>query len=256
MVFELPKDVRGYFEGVATGEYGEYRDSSEVKVVRSHAQGCAEEPDPFRLSDKNGQPVFCFRCGESSSAAKRIMSCDYCSHHWHMDCLDPPLTALPPLTKKWMCPLHTSHGYRKIRRPRHKLNTTDASLPRAFGMVAEIEIENDASSEEEKESQRPLEDGFESDFSIDGTTYRLPEKGIKLDFLEKIHMYADLFIPNDREKLRPKSLDMLSEQAAIHHVAGAHVINISVRYNGRSFEYGWRMFSDRPNHGVGSKRSH
>jgi hypothetical protein len=38
-----------------------------------------------------------------------------------------------------------------------------------------------------------LEDGFESDFSIDGTTYRLPEKGIKLDFLEKIHMYRASF---------------------------------------------------------------
>ena len=90
------------------------------------------------------------------------------------------------------------------------------SLPRGFRTWGDIEIENDEESEEEREGHRILEDGFESDFSIDGTTYRLPEKGIKLDFLEKIHMYNHFHCETDnfRERLRPRSLDMLSDQVA------------------------------------------
>jgi hypothetical protein len=68
------------------------------------------------------------------------------------------------------------------------MRVVDVSLPRGFRTWGDVEIENDEESEEEREGHRILEDGFESDFSIDGTTYRLPEKGIKLDFLEKIHM--------------------------------------------------------------------
>jgi hypothetical protein len=105
-----------------------------------------------------------------------------------MDCLDPPMVSLPPLTKKWTCPLHASHAYRRMRRPKHKIRLVDVSLPRGFRNWGDIEVENDESGDEEREGHRILEDGFDSDFSIDGTTYRLPEKGIKLDFLEKIHM--------------------------------------------------------------------
>jgi len=102
-----------------------------------------------------------------------------------------------------------------MRRPKHKIKLVDVSLPRGFRNWGDIEIENDQTSDEEREGHRILEDGFESDFSIDGTTYRLPEKGIKLDFLEKIHMYGCRPSCADytRERLRPKSLDMLSDQA-------------------------------------------
>lgn len=93
--------------------------------------GQPEERDPHRLRDKNGAPVLCFKCGMSAlpvglastiPTAKRprrstskavtpegykdMVSCDFCSLHWHLDCLDPPLSAMPPLSKKWMCPNH------------------------------------------------------------------------------------------------------------------------------------------------------
>ena len=194
VAFHLPKAIRNYFDGVTTGEDGEYQETHEVKSVRANARGFIEETDPFRLRDKTGKPIFCFRCGETASAARRILSCDHCTQHWHMDCLDPPLASLPPLTKKWMCPLHASHAYRRMRRPKHKMRVIDTSLPRGFKTWgAEIEIENDEEIESEGEGHKLLEDGFESDFSIDGNTYRLPEKGIKLDFLEKIHMYGASF---------------------------------------------------------------
>jgi hypothetical protein len=213
VTYRLPKDIRNYFDGVTTGEDGEYQESHEVKPVRSNARGFIEEPDPFRLRDKLGNPIFCFRCGDTASISRRILSCDHCSMHWHMDCLDPPLTALPPLTKKWMCPLHASHAYRRMRRPKHKMRVVETSLPRGFRNYGDIEIENDEESEEERIGHKLLEAGFESDFSIDGTTYRLPEKGIKLDFLEKIKMFVLISIANSRENLRPRSLDILSDEA-------------------------------------------
>lgn len=36
-----------------------------------------------------------------------LIQCDYCPLLFHMDCLDPPLTALP--AGKWMCPNHVEH---------------------------------------------------------------------------------------------------------------------------------------------------
>lgn len=35
-----------------------------------------------------------------------IISCDYCHLNWHLDCLDPPLSYMPPWGRKWMCPNH------------------------------------------------------------------------------------------------------------------------------------------------------
>lgn len=36
-----------------------------------------------------------------------LVQCDYCPLLFHMDCLDPPLTAMP--TGRWMCPNHMEH---------------------------------------------------------------------------------------------------------------------------------------------------
>jgi hypothetical protein len=99
--------------------------------------GQIEDREPYRLKDKSGIPVLCFRCGTSSlpnavdvsaPPAKRprrstssahsatpevwrnMLSCDYCSLHWHLDCLDPPLVSMPPFNKKWMCPNHAEHA--------------------------------------------------------------------------------------------------------------------------------------------------
>lgn len=222
MAFRLPRDIRNYFDGVTTGEDGEYQEPHEVKPVRANAQGVIREPDPFCFCDKNGDPIFCYRCGDTASQARRMLSCDHCSQHWHMDCLDPPLPVLPPLTKKWMCPLHALHAYRKMRRPKHKFGVVEVGLISGFKTSGgDIETENYDSTE----GHKLLEDRFESDFSIDGTTYRLPEKGIKLDFLEKIHMYDhNINTLIDRERLRPRSLNLLSEQAAPYMMA-THVLS-------------------------------
>uniref|UniRef100_A0A3Q3WTT0 PHD-type domain-containing protein n=1 Tax=Mola mola TaxID=94237 RepID=A0A3Q3WTT0_MOLML len=69
---------------------------------------------PFRRPqhelDSNGLvplPVkVCFSCNRSCRLAP-LIQCDYCPLLFHMDCLDPPLTALP--AGKWMCPNHVEH---------------------------------------------------------------------------------------------------------------------------------------------------
>lgn len=69
---------------------------------------------PFRRPqhelDSNGLvplPVkVCFSCSRSCRLAP-LIQCDYCPLLFHMDCLDPPLTALP--AGKWMCPNHVEH---------------------------------------------------------------------------------------------------------------------------------------------------
>ena len=97
----------------------------------SSRHGQLEDRDPYRLKDRNGEPVLCFRCGTSAlppgvaasaPATKRarmetsgathpesgrsIVSCDYCHLHWHLDCVDPPMSCMPPWGRKWMCPNH------------------------------------------------------------------------------------------------------------------------------------------------------
>ncbi|XP_024121100.1 PHD finger protein 12 [Oryzias melastigma] len=69
---------------------------------------------PFRRPqhelDTNGLvplPVkVCFFCNKSCRLAP-LIQCDYCPLLFHMDCLDPPLTALP--AGRWMCPNHVEN---------------------------------------------------------------------------------------------------------------------------------------------------
>ena len=96
--------------------------------------GQLEDRDPYRLKDRNGDPILCFRCGLSALSHhntpvqpkrprkasqkpanaegwKSIVSCDYCDLSWHLDCLDPPLDSMPLFGIKWMCPNHADQVY-------------------------------------------------------------------------------------------------------------------------------------------------
>jgi hypothetical protein len=99
-----------------------------------------------------------------------------------MDCVDPPL-AVPPsqrpgsdrLHHNWMCPNHVLHdlyhvvrddeGHEIIKRIRRPKN------PR----YVDIEVLPDTDEEENLEDQE-----------TEGVTYRVSEKGVKLDFIERV----------------------------------------------------------------------
>lgn len=77
-------------------------------VTSGRATAQEERGDGYKLKDKNNRPVLCYRCHQAASFTqqRRILSCDFCEQHWHLDCLDPPMTGMPPAGRKWMCPLH------------------------------------------------------------------------------------------------------------------------------------------------------
>ncbi|CEH13777.1 PHD Zn-finger protein [Ceraceosorus bombacis] len=50
---------------------------------------------------------------------RRIVSCDFCPLHWHLDCVDPPLISMPHETRKWMCPNHVDQATPPPRVPKN-----------------------------------------------------------------------------------------------------------------------------------------
>ena len=49
---------------------------------------------------------YCYHCHKSCNVSP-LIECSYCSLLYHMDCLNPPLAALP--LGHWMCPNHVQN---------------------------------------------------------------------------------------------------------------------------------------------------
>ncbi|RPA93164.1 hypothetical protein L873DRAFT_1706454 [Choiromyces venosus 120613-1] len=174
--FRLPSEIRHYFVGVETGPLGEYVDVRDNKTQRFGRSGFPEEYDTHRLKGKSGDIILCHSCRKSAADGQRIISCDFCPLNWHLDCVSPmPMPNPPPAQKKWMCPAHADMY--QPRRPK-KAVIVDAYLRRGMKNNGVIEIEN----EEEETFEEVL---------ISGVVYRLPERGIKLDFIEKVKHERD-----------------------------------------------------------------
>ncbi|KAI0048244.1 hypothetical protein FA95DRAFT_1582351 [Auriscalpium vulgare] len=202
--FQLPEDIRTHFKSVGSNNRGAYTDTSIVKQPRLNRHGQLEERDPYRTKDRNGSPVLCYQCGTSAlpdSMAttapppkrprrastlpvgadqwKRIVSCDHCPLHWHLDCIDPPLLAMPPFDKKWMCPNHVDHTLRTKRRiPRQQPPLID---------VARAGQTNNGNIEvTEPEAFSTHSKVIVDEVYINGRRYRVPERVIKVDFWNKV----------------------------------------------------------------------
>jgi PHD-finger len=77
-------------------------------IPSSGANNTESGPRTRRRTEHGPKPSI----GDSSvDFGRPILSCDYCSLHWHMDCLDPPMTGIPAKEKKWMCPNHIEHMF-------------------------------------------------------------------------------------------------------------------------------------------------
>ncbi|KAL3419138.1 phd-finger domain-containing protein [Phlyctema vagabunda] len=184
--FHLTKDIREHFEGVKTGASGEYEESA-VPEKPKNRPGYDEAPDYFRLKDSKGNPILCHHCHKSASHPDRmIIPCGFCGLSWHLDCLDPPLAKEPAVAKKWKCPAHVddlmsatpgnlgpAHRVRKAK----GASAITPAFSRGLKNNGYIEVENMASEEED--------DGFYEHREY-GQVYKLPERGIKLDFISKV----------------------------------------------------------------------
>ncbi|KAJ3737430.1 hypothetical protein DFJ43DRAFT_1048031 [Lentinula guzmanii] len=235
--YQLPDDIRNFFKDVGTSARGNYVDISEIKPPRLNRHGQLEERDAHRLRDRNGQPVLCFRCGtsalpESTAAApppakrarkatikgeqyelwKNIISCDYCNLHWHLDCLDPPLSTMPSFSKKWMCPNHAE----QIIVPKHRIPKQNA---------APIEVTkpghpNNGNIEiVETQAVRPA--NVQPKVNIDevlinGRRYRVPERIILLDFWNKINKTGGEQDADSRSSSPLTSLSSLDDEEPTH----------------------------------------
>jgi hypothetical protein len=149
--------------------------------------GYAQEeiPDYFRLRDAKGKIVLCHKCHGAASAPDRaIIPCSFCGLYWHMDCLDNPMAKEPLPSRSWRCPAHVddllailpanlgpAHRRRKIKGQ----SVIKPVLSRGLKNFGDIEIENEPTDDEE-------ETGFFEQKEY-GRIYKLPERGIKLDFI-------------------------------------------------------------------------
>lgn len=201
-IFALPDDIRTYYKGVGTGPDGVYMDTIAQRPVKLSRQGFAEDRDPYQLRDKHGAAVLCFRCGQSAlpdgpsaaqggaSHGRRMLSCDFCTLHWHLDCVDPPLTGMPPATRRWRCPAHSTPGRPRMRIPRAPQHTRTiqvapgAPLPATGDAYVHIVPDpHDKFFDPETGAGRakPYED-VTLDTDHIRTRYRIPEKTIRLAF--------------------------------------------------------------------------
>ncbi|KAJ9254549.1 hypothetical protein DTO212C5_9230 [Paecilomyces variotii] len=222
--FQLPLKTRTYFEGVKTGEDGRYEEVhprvKNTARARGGRYGFLDDQYRLRLFDSKNKLIVCVACGRTTNGVRPIVQCDYCPCAFHMDCVDPPL-AIPPPQKpgsdkahhNWMCPNHVEHelykiapgenGYgraHRIRRPRH---------PR----VVDVDVLPEDSEAEELEEQESQ-----------GIVYRVSEKGLKLNFIERIkreNLEAEIRAAGAAQysEYARKKLDHLVEQATAFYAS-------------------------------------
>jgi hypothetical protein len=140
-------------------------------------------PDFFKLRDNDGNTVICHDCQKATSDNRAIVPCSLCGLWWHIDCLDPPL-ANPPVLRTWRCPAHVDDLLVKIPGalgPAHKFRKIKGAsvikpvFTRGNINNGYIDVIPDDSDDES---------GWK-DVDTFGRTYRLPAKGIKLDFFSR-----------------------------------------------------------------------
>jgi hypothetical protein len=216
--FQLPKRIRERFEHVSANDFGEYVD--DIKPSRGKMAAIKDNDDPLKLLDKNGRPILCYRCSESAmKKGTQVVTCDVCSSSWHVDCLDQPIWTMG---SRWKCPNHADQVIKLPRRPkRYKLVDTD--LQRGFNNNGNIEV-LDSSDEEELGAveEIPFFDvvdtangvaakiprATEKSFASDGIVYRLPERGIKLDFIQAVYKEQNNSYPDSMQSQILLTLDV------------------------------------------------
>ncbi|KAL8810700.1 MAG: hypothetical protein Q9200_002378 [Gallowayella weberi] len=179
--YNLPRSLRNYYEGVITGEDGEYEEPGAPPSKAKSRTGYDVPMDTFKLKDSKDNIILCYKCHESAMGRREMVNCDFCSLYWHLDCVNPPLASAPKKFGKstWKCPNHVdseiavprsaSGKIYKIRRPKDPRVIVPA-LTRGIKNNGMIEIEDEISEEED---QPP------------GTIFLIPARTVKLDFISK-----------------------------------------------------------------------
>ncbi|KAF2203048.1 hypothetical protein GQ43DRAFT_447690 [Delitschia confertaspora ATCC 74209] len=219
--FEPPKDIQTYFEGVETKKDGSYGDvTKKFPLSKSSGYG-AQRPDYLKLLDNQQKPVLCVQCGEGSRGKRPMLQCDYCHTNWHTDCCDPPLAGPPYIgpesthREAWRCPRHIEHDFRSGTLVQHDLNPhpddSDVeevpAIPRKVRKPKNptvyepvftrgqrnnglIEVINDPGYDTDGQGNYLTSflarESLDENTDQNGKVFRIPEKGIILDFVDKV----------------------------------------------------------------------
>ncbi|KAH9906379.1 hypothetical protein F4778DRAFT_645119 [Xylariomycetidae sp. FL2044] len=198
--FRLPADVREAFEAVKTGAEGEYEEIQQPKP-KSSKKGGEELFDFFKIKNADGY-VTCYDCSKTALENRPIVSCSVCGQHWHLDCLDPPLS-IPPVPRTWRCPLHAeelleqiparltpAHRYRKLK------NAPPVEQIYSRGMINNGWVEVELEDEIDEYNARAWRETASF-----GRSFRLKEQGIKADFIGSVHKRRQ----HERESARKRA---------------------------------------------------
>lgn len=194
-------------------------DAPSLTLDRSKSSGYGyQKPDYLRTHDAEHRQILCVQCGTSAAGKRQMLKCDYCDAYWHLDCCDPPLANPPPINLEtanrdaWKCPRHVDHDLRsglllpndlrlhvrgddvdmldaparhqvprKIRKPKRP-SVAEPLFSRGMRNNGLIEVINDDADETDGEGNYV----FPSD-DPNSKVYRIPEKGIILDFFHKVN---------------------------------------------------------------------
>jgi hypothetical protein len=218
--FVLPDEIRDYYENVTVAKDGAYVEGAKrIPLSKSSGYG-AVRPDYLKTVNQN-KAILCIQCGESSRGQRQMLQCDFCHEFWHIDCCDPPLANPPYISPEathreaWRCPRHIEHVLRsgqvlqqdlnphsgdtdtedtvpvprKVRKPKNSV-VLESAFSRGIRNNGLIEIANDPDYETDGEGNYLFSrlEREELDESIDqnGKIFRVPEKGVILDFVDKV----------------------------------------------------------------------
>lgn len=200
--YSLPIELRNYFENITTGPEGEYVETvppplNKKWAPRADNNGAIKMPNYRDARDKHGHLRLCYKCAQGTDGEREMMPCDYCTHEWHLDCLDPPLATVPKriapdgkAPPPWRCPLHIDHDMLEVsragglavgtlgRRPRLRRPRKQNAIQPAAKPVPTNNGIIDVQLESEKAVDLKAVDNC-------GAVSKIPEKGIMLDFIRK-----------------------------------------------------------------------
>ncbi|KAF1834318.1 hypothetical protein BDW02DRAFT_498617 [Decorospora gaudefroyi] len=216
--FALPRDIQNHFEGVSARPDGSY--SEEVKkfpLPKNSGYGY-QKPEYTKVLDSDHKVILCTQCGVSSGQKRQLLKCDFCHAYWHLDCIDPPLANPPHISLEacqrdaWKCPRHIDHDLRSgllvqndLNAPAQNVEMADAApvvrvarkvrvrkqveyveptFSRGMRNNGLIEITNDPDDDTDGEGNYVFGDNESKD--INSKIFRVPEKGVILDFVSKV----------------------------------------------------------------------
>ncbi|KAF2853978.1 hypothetical protein T440DRAFT_515460 [Plenodomus tracheiphilus IPT5] len=216
--FALPSAIQTHFEGISARPDGSYYEEGKKFALSKNSGYGYQRPDYTKVIDNDHKVVLCTQCGVSSGHKRQMLKCDFCHAYWHLDCVDPPLANPPHISLEasqrdaWRCPRHIENDFRSGLLVQKDLNEPDRNAEmevdappvriarklrmRKDAQIVEptfsrgirnnglIELMNDPDDDTDGEGNYVF--GPDDAKDLNSKVFRVPEKGLILDFIDKV----------------------------------------------------------------------